>query len=115
MKKGIEALLPLTLLKWESALAELKPVIEREQSLRNALNELRKPPAPYTTNDYGFNAERSGATENWEAWSALRQEELNSQLALVLADKEELMMAAKKEFSRNEAIRLLSKSSGNHR
>ncbi|MDP7151074.1 MAG: hypothetical protein QGI08_10940 [Paracoccaceae bacterium] len=110
MRQRFEALSKITGLKWEEALAKLHPVLSKERKLRQALSELRKPSAHSLAAPTEFNAERSGAIEIWEAWTAQRQQELTSQLALVLAEKEEILQTAKHEFARKEAVQLLRKA-----
>lgn len=109
MKQRFKSLEALTALKWELARADLKPVLEQEQRLRSALRDLQKPSKSCGVQAGRFTAERSGATRIWEAWTAERQTELNGQLALVLAEKEEKLQFARAEFSRKEAMRLIAK------
>lgn len=107
MKNILPQLHEIAEIKFSISISKLSPLISSEANLRKAIAELRQRSTDKVLSNDNFLFERSGARYAWENWSSTQIQKLNCQLASVLAQKEELMVAAKKDFARTEAIRLM--------
>lgn len=107
MKGALGQLEKLATLRFEMHLARLQPLTRQEAFIRHAIDELRRDPSSESLAANANLHARSGALRAWKLWSSLRIDELNGQLAEVLAAKEDLLISSRQEFGRKEAIRLL--------
>lgn len=86
---------------------KIKVILAREASLRNSLAELRN-----QRNAAGSQQMQAiGADLVWQTWLERSVQQLNMELAQVMARKLELLDRVRKAFGRNEAVRQLAQKS----
>ena len=107
MDKRLAKLQLVADMRYRRAAAPLEHIVRRENEIRQAFSDLRMHVQEYEEDAHL--ASRTGALQAWKQWSGTRREQLNQQLAMILAEKIEATQQARQEFCRKEAIKLVLK------
>ena len=113
MDKVVQAqgLAQLTALEFRSAMAEITQLAQREAGLRQNLDQLlqskhERANAVISPNEAAFAA---GADVRWLQWVDQRRAVINTELAQVMAFKENYRAKLTKAFGRDQAVQALLK------
>lgn len=86
-------------------ISEHQRAADRVDAVYQSLHELEAlSQQAYFHNLDGGGAEMSGVESNWRGWLARKKSELNQQLAMELAIKEDALASARIAFSKNDAL-----------
>ncbi|PJI86116.1 hypothetical protein BC777_2474 [Yoonia maricola] len=101
----LQALTELTQLRLQADQAKLAAVMVKEIDLRQTLHDLavQRKQRIGTQLGHGDAGSLAGADLNWQLWVDQRRTAINSELALVLAEKAECTVMLRKSFGQDQA------------